>query len=327
MRLSICIPTYNFGAFIGETLDSIIKQASDEVEIVVVDGASTDNTAEVVHSFQKRFSGLRYYCLQKKGGIDADLAKAVELAQGDYCWLMSSDDVLKLGAIKRVMDEIKLGYAVYLCNRTDCDRNLLPVKDKPWLLNDVEDSVFDFSNKDELIRYMDASQRLGALFSYMSSIVVGRKQWIETGFDEKFNRTNYAHVFRLFPLLVNGGMLKYIRDPLVLCRGDNDSFRSEGILNRFMIDFRGYSLLADSLFTGDLLFKQKLGSVMQREHVWYMLAGLRSRFDDAEKWSEFERNLVAFGYSRVKLLFIRMIGSSVLIMTIARYFRNVFKKR
>lgn len=40
-RLSICIPTYNFGEFIGETLDSIVCQATDETEIVIVDGAST----------------------------------------------------------------------------------------------------------------------------------------------------------------------------------------------------------------------------------------------------------------------------------------------
>ena len=53
IRLSICIPTYNFGEFIGATLQSIIKQATDEVEIVVVDGASTDNTAEVVRAFQR----------------------------------------------------------------------------------------------------------------------------------------------------------------------------------------------------------------------------------------------------------------------------------
>ena len=42
--LSICIATYNRADFIGETLDSIIRQLTDEVEIVVVDGASTDAT-------------------------------------------------------------------------------------------------------------------------------------------------------------------------------------------------------------------------------------------------------------------------------------------
>jgi abequosyltransferase len=55
IRLSICIPTYNFGEFIGETLKSVTDQARNGVEIIVVDGASTDNTAEIVRDFQRRF--------------------------------------------------------------------------------------------------------------------------------------------------------------------------------------------------------------------------------------------------------------------------------
>ena len=53
IRLSVCIPTYNFGEFIGETLESIVGQATDEVDIIIVDGASTDNTEQVVHQIQK----------------------------------------------------------------------------------------------------------------------------------------------------------------------------------------------------------------------------------------------------------------------------------
>ena len=94
LRLSICVPTYNFGEFIGETLESIIgQQTSDEVEIVVGDGGSTDNTAEVVKRYQAYFPRLTYHNFGKKSGIDLDLSKTVELARGDYCWLMSSDDV------------------------------------------------------------------------------------------------------------------------------------------------------------------------------------------------------------------------------------------
>ncbi len=60
IRLSVCIPTYNFGRFIGETLDSIVRQATEEIEIVVLDGGSTDNTTEVVEGFRDTFPRLRY---------------------------------------------------------------------------------------------------------------------------------------------------------------------------------------------------------------------------------------------------------------------------
>lgn len=50
-KLSICIATYNRGKFIGETLDSILVQMEPGVELLVVDGASPDNTPEVMAQY------------------------------------------------------------------------------------------------------------------------------------------------------------------------------------------------------------------------------------------------------------------------------------
>jgi abequosyltransferase len=50
--------------------------------------------------FQKLFPWITYHRLDKKGGIDKDMTKTVELARGDYCWLLSSDDAIKPGAIQ-----------------------------------------------------------------------------------------------------------------------------------------------------------------------------------------------------------------------------------
>src|SRR2546427_11951304 len=94
LRLSICVPTYNFGAFIGATLDSIVGQATDEVEIVVVDGASTDDTAQVVQKIGQVFPRLRYYRREINGGEVAHLAEAIDLARADYCSVMKAEDVL-----------------------------------------------------------------------------------------------------------------------------------------------------------------------------------------------------------------------------------------
>jgi len=93
-KLSICIPTYNRADYIGETLSSIISQSGDDIEIVIVDGASTDNTEGVVNEFQGRFENIHYHREKKNNGVDADLAKSVALAQGEYCWLMLSEFVM-----------------------------------------------------------------------------------------------------------------------------------------------------------------------------------------------------------------------------------------
>jgi abequosyltransferase len=324
IRLSVCIPTYNFGGFIGETLKSVIDQAGDDVEIIVVDGASTDNTAEVVRDFQKRYPRLQYHLLDKKGGIDKDMAKAVELAQGDYCWLLSSDDALKSGAIGRVLRETASGNDVYLCNRTECDINLNPVYNRSWLSLNTEDTVFNLSSKSELLRYFSRAISIGALFSYMSSIVVLRNKWNSTGYDERFTGTHYAHAFRLFTLLIRGGQLKYIKDPLVLCRGENDSFLQKGAAHRFLIDLEGYQVLGSHLFHDDETLRA-FHAVIRREFKWYIFAGLRHDVDSSE-WSAIERRLLSFGYSRTELRSVRMLGSSRLLVLSARRIRVAIRR-
>ncbi len=329
-RLSICIPTYNFAEFIGETLQSILRQSADDVEVVVLDSGSTDATPEIVRSFQRDFPALRYYRRDKKGGIDRDLAETISLARGAYCWLMSSDDTLVPGAIATVLDEIRRGHDIYLCNRVECDRDLVPVKDRPWFPRRVGDSEFDLSVRSDLLAYLDAAQSIGALFSYISSIVVRRSRWEQAGYEEALSGTNYAHVFRLFSIARFGGQLKYLSKPLVLCRGDNDSFRDKGQLNRFLIDLDGYQRLASRLFPGDKAAEHAFKSVMRREHAWFMLASLKSRVGSDRDWKGCEEKLSSYGYSGTQLRVIRVLGASGPLLSAAQHLRRTlegFKRR
>ena len=323
IRLSFCIPTYNFGEFIGETLESIVQQATDEVEIIVGDGGSTDNTAEVVRGFQSRFPRLTYHNFGKKGGVDLDLSKTVELAQGDYCWLMSSDDVLKPGAVERVLNEIRGNHDVYLLNRTTCDRNLKPGwRQRFWLSSSIGDSVFHFSDRSELLGYLNASNFCGSLFSYVSSIVVRRDKWNAIGFDERLNGSNYAHVFRLFTILkMEGSSLRYCKDSIVYCRGDNDSFAAKGICNRLRIDFDGYRLLADLLFAEEPV-RRAFKAVVKRGMRWYALSRMKGESKDSEAWKKLEEVMSDYGYSPQELFLISVLGSSQLYVALTRTIKH-----
>jgi abequosyltransferase len=324
IRLSICIPTYNFGPFIGETLESIVPQATDEVEVVVVDGASTDNTEEVVRNFQVRLPNLSYHRLEKKGGIDHDLARTVALARGDFCWLLSSDDVLAPGAVARVLNELSARHAVYLCTRTECDRFLTPFHDQRWLSDDVHDRTFTFREPSDFIDYFQKARSIGALFSYVSSIIVERNRWNRVPFPDELNGSNYAHVAVLFTILKQGGALRYIEEPLVLCRGGNDSFASQDIAKRFLIDFRGYERLSEHLYP-DQHVREAFLAVLQREHTWYLFLGLRSHLSWAE-WVRFEQTLRKYGYARWKLAIVRIAGALQPLTAIARSFWRLRRK-
>lgn len=102
-RLSICIATLNRGAFIAQTLDTIVPQLRDDVELVIVDGASKDDTADVVGCYVAADPRVRYVRLDKASGVDQDYDLAVSHARGAYCWLMTDDDLVKPGAVDRVL--------------------------------------------------------------------------------------------------------------------------------------------------------------------------------------------------------------------------------
>jgi abequosyltransferase len=321
IQLSICIPTYNFGSFIGDTLKSVTDQICDGVEIVIFDGGSTDNTTDVVSKYTERFINIVYHRAGKKGGIDKDLASTIEKARGTYCWLLSSDDALKLGAIQRVLDELKNGHDIYLCNRTECDKDLVPLIFRPWLSDEIGDRLFLLDNKDKLNNYFDKSRSIGALFSYISTIIFRRSRWNEIGYDDRFAGSNYAHVFRLFSIMLKGGTLAYLKDSLILCRGENDSFREQGMFKRMMIDFNGYYLLATQLFT-DHDIRHAFLSVMRRNYHWSHFIALKNMAPEGFNWNDFEYKLLDYGYTRTQLRVARIIASQP-VFPIARYFWRI----
>lgn len=306
IRISICIPTKNFGEFIGQTLQSIADQAVDGLEIVVVDGGSTDNTQDIINKYKQIFPRLRCVRQERAMGVDRDLATAIKIAEGKYCWLMSADDILKPGAVHRILQEIDLGLDTYLYNRTECDRYLNPVSDRYWLKQNVGDRTYDFSNRQEVLNYFDSGRSLGALFSYISSVVFLRQRWCQVVTEDDARGTNYQHVYTLFTILKQGGKHKYIKQPLVFCRGQNDSFLQKGdagIVARFLIDIDGYHLLGEKLFS-DMELRQAFMSVMRYEHRWFMWVRLAIRVQDDIEWKNIQLKLLSFGYTSGQLALI-----------------------
>lgn len=103
-KLSVCITTRNRASSIAETLESILSQCSLDVEVVVVDGASTDSTVAVVEEVARRYPQLRLIESRQNSGLDADYNRAVEAALGEYCWLFADDDLLAPNAVARVLE-------------------------------------------------------------------------------------------------------------------------------------------------------------------------------------------------------------------------------
>jgi O-antigen biosynthesis alpha-1,3-abequosyltransferase len=304
--LSICIPTHNRATFIAETLQSIHAQNRNDVQIIIVDGASTDNTEAVVRGFEAILPTLLYHRCNTNGGVDKDLNLAVEIAKGKFVWLMSSDDLLPRGALDIVMDRLRCDCDIYLGDITLCDRGMRPIRNTRFLKAGQE--RFLLSQRADLLRYLGSATSNNALFCYISAIVVRRESWLSVASRSAFFGSCYAHVFTIFCSARVRGQLQYIDCPIVLNRGHNDSFSSHGLQRRFRLDFDGYLSIANALFAADTEVRNAFLTVMRREHPWYHLVKLRSDFHSAGDWAQFCERLSCFGYTRRLLRVCGFIG-------------------
>jgi glycosyltransferase involved in cell wall biosynthesis len=90
--VSVIMPAYNCGDFIGITLDSVINQTYKNWEVLVVDDCSTDDTAQIVQEYIKKDKRIKYHKLEKNSGAAVARNKAVNLAAGKYMAFLDSDD-------------------------------------------------------------------------------------------------------------------------------------------------------------------------------------------------------------------------------------------
>jgi len=266
IRLSVCIPTYNFGQFIGETLESIVRQANEEVEIVVLDGGSADNTTEVVEGFRGAFPRLRYYRQDFKGGIDRDMAKSVELARGEYCWLFSADDVMAEGALDRILRKIQSRMDLYLCGFTRCTIDMTPLAKHP-ILDRTSDAEFHLDKPTDRASYFAGALTTTAFFSYMSSLVLRKDRWDSAGADDAFMGSCWGHVARIFRMIPDGLNVGFLPEDYLLNRGDNDSFQETGRVNRIAIAVDGYHRLGEVYFGGDSDEASHMRRVLKNEYT------------------------------------------------------------
>lgn len=86
--ISVIVPSYNQSKFIGQTIDSILNQSYKNVEILVIDGLSTDNTVEVLKKYEEKI----FWISEKDNGQTDAINKGIKLAKGEIITYLNSDD-------------------------------------------------------------------------------------------------------------------------------------------------------------------------------------------------------------------------------------------
>ena len=287
------MPTYNFGAFIAQTLDSIVGQIAPGVEVVILDGGSTDNTREVVRSFIDRGLPINYVRQEVRGGIDLDMARTVDLARGEYCWLFSSDDIMKAGAIQKVLDEIQSGHDLYLGGLTLCDfdMNMNLVAEHP-VSRARRGEVFDLGKDADRSRYFRLAETTTALFSFMGSLIFKRERWNQHELEQNYASSLWAHVVRILRMIPDGLKVKSLGESLLYKRSGNDSFMDRGLVHRYAMAIDGYDRIANDIFGERSLEARHTRRVLVNEfppQIFFLLREESLKTGSGKEISEIDR--------------------------------------
>lgn len=219
VKLSICMATFNRGRFIAETLDSILSQMEEGVELIVVDGASPDNTAEVMARYCSRYPAILYHRESANSGVDADYDKAVGYATGAYCWLMTDDDLLKPGAIRRVLAAMAHNPELIVVNAEVRSADLSE-KMEDRRLAFVRDVRYTNANKDQFLK------EAGAYLSFIGCVVIKRDRWMASD-RAAYYGSLFIHVGVIFQKpSINDVMV--ISEPLIEIRYGNAMWTARG---------------------------------------------------------------------------------------------------
>lgn len=211
-KVSVIIPTYNYGRFICYAVNSVLNQSYKDYELLVVDDGSKDNTAERVKKYDDR---IKYY-YKDNGGPASARNFGIKKSNGDYICFLDADDLFIHNKLELQVDlldqKIKEGvgliYSDYLCIDEYNTYILKHYKSK------------GFQSQNEALKCL-----LSYNFINTSTVMVAKECLEEVGL---FNE-NYKYLEDLDLWIRIGSIYKYeyINKPLVKTRSHSNNLRNK----------------------------------------------------------------------------------------------------
>lgn len=126
MKVSLIIPIYNVKTYLERTLQSVISQIIDDMEILLIDDGSSDGSEEICDCYSEKYKFIKVYH-KKNDGVAVARNYGIEKASGKYVMFLDSDDLLAEGALKIIDTELENDEDMFCFGyeKIDKDDNLL----------------------------------------------------------------------------------------------------------------------------------------------------------------------------------------------------------
>jgi glycosyltransferase involved in cell wall biosynthesis len=141
--ISIVTPSFNQGQYIEETILSVLKQGYPNIEYIVVDGGSTDNTIEILKKYE---SQIQWVSEEDRGQADA-VNKGIKMATGEIIGWLNSDDTYEPGCVQKVVECFLKSPEIVLIYGNGRQMNQEGKNIKPLIVNKITFEKLSKKNK------------------------------------------------------------------------------------------------------------------------------------------------------------------------------------
>ena len=221
LKLSICIPTFNRADFLREALSSILLNYNPNIEIIISDNNSSDNTEDVINEY-KTIIEMNYSRNSSNIGPAKNLIKSANSASGDFIWFFSDDDVMIEGSVKYILDFLErhpyIDYVFVPRRLMNQELNKVVCDMQPT--NIITDVIF--SNGREML---SSNTQMSQLIGFFSSTFVRRDVWLQAA-QELEIQSEWQHLAILLKAILNRkcAILGYTG---VICRLNNSTLSTK----------------------------------------------------------------------------------------------------
>lgn len=202
--VTVITPSYNQGRFIEETINSVLNQTYRNIEYIIIDGGSTDNTMDIIRKYQDKIDIVVH---EKDNGQSDAINKGFRMAHGELVGWINSDDILNPDCVEKIvgMYEAHPDGAIYYGSKIDVIDAVsqkqkewgTKIPDREYLLRKRYDVVQPGSfYRTDLVKevgYLDASIHYcmdldlflklltkGKIYSYDTNTLAAIRDWGET---------------------------------------------------------------------------------------------------------------------------------------------------
>jgi len=183
-KVSVIIPVYNTEEYIGETLNSIINQTLKEIEIIVINDGSTDNSLQIINEYARIDNRIIVYS-QENQGLSLTRNKGIKEASAEYIYFMDSDDLLDKDALDscyKQSSDLHLDF-LFFDAEVICSNNTLSSNIKYYRTHLITEKKV-FRGLDILLNQIQTN-------SFSSSVCL---YFINRSFIEKYNLKFFPHI-------------------------------------------------------------------------------------------------------------------------------------